>query len=110
MPKASLNTFARGARQFVVHDAFEMMWWRSGTYVSSFTPMTKVASSSVAGAEMSTFLAPASRCLRASAAFVKKPVDSMTMSTPRSPHGRFAGSRSAKALIGLPSTMMWSSS
>jgi len=33
--------------------------------------------------------------LRASPAFVKKPVDSMTMSTPSSPHGRFAGSRSA---------------
>ena len=33
MPNASLNTLASGARQFVVHDAFEMMWWRSGSYV-----------------------------------------------------------------------------
>ena len=38
-------------------------------------------------------------CLRASVALVKNPVDSMTMSTPRSPQGRFAGSRSANALI-----------
>ena len=26
MPKSSLNTLASGARQFVVHDALEMMW------------------------------------------------------------------------------------
>jgi hypothetical protein len=57
--------------------------------------MTIVMSSSLAGAEMMTFLAPpASTCLRASAALVKNPVDSMTTSTPRSPHGRAAGSRS----------------
>ncbi len=28
--EASLKTFARGARQFVVQDAFEMMWCVSG--------------------------------------------------------------------------------
>ena len=33
MPKASLKTFASGARQFVVHDAFEMMTSVSGLYV-----------------------------------------------------------------------------
>src|SRR6218665_2827257 len=68
--------------------------------------MTKVASSLVAGAEMSTFLAPAAMCLAASPAFVKKPVDSMTISTPSAPQGRLAGSRSASAVIGLPLTMM----
>ena len=59
-----------------------------------------------AGAEMMTFFAPPSRCARASAALVKKPVDSMTTSTPRSPQGRLAGSRSAKILIVWSSTSM----
>ena len=34
---------------------------------------------------------------------VKNPVDSTTMSTPRSPHGRSAGFRSASTLTSLPS-------
>ena len=46
-----------------------------------------VMSSSEAGAEIRTFLAPASMCFLAAAALVKKPVDSMTMSTPSSPPG-----------------------
>ena len=46
-----------------------------------------MTSGSVAGAEMITFCAPASRCLAASSRLVKKPVDSITTSTPRSPHG-----------------------
>src|SRR3954447_9159558 len=66
-------------------------------------------SGSVAGAEMMTFWAPASRCLAASARLVKKPVDSMTTSTPRSLHGKLAGSRSARTFSGLPSTMIASS-
>src|SRR3954471_11069793 len=69
--------------------------------------MTIVMSSSLAGAEMITFLAPpASTCLRASAALVKKPVDSMTTSTPRSPQGRLAGSRSESTFIVLPAILM----
>ncbi|ODT40797.1 MAG: hypothetical protein ABS62_09645 [Microbacterium sp. SCN 70-200] len=59
---------------------------------------------------MMTFLAPPAMCLPASAAFVKRPVDSMTMSTPRSPQGRFAGSRSSKTLMALPLTVMESAS
>ena len=51
---------------------------------------------------MMTFLAPASTWARALVASVKKPVDSTTTSTPRSPHLRLAGSRSAKAV------MVWS--
>ena len=62
MPKLSSSTFAKGARQFVVQEAFEMMWCSSLLYWSSFTPMTMVMSSFLAGAEMTTFLAPASRC------------------------------------------------
>src|SRR3954471_20757263 len=106
MPNASCRTFASGARQFVVHDALLMMVCEP-SYRWSLTPMTTVMSSSVAGAEMMTFLAPpASTCLRASAALVKKPVDSMTTSQPRSPHGRLPGSRSDSTFIVLPAILM----
>ncbi len=104
MPTVSLMTFANGARQFVVHDALEMTWWLSLSYWSKLTPRTTVMSGSVAGAEMTTFWAPASRCLAASARLVKKPVDSMTTSAPRSPHGRAAGSRSERTRRTSPST------
>ena len=63
-------------------------------------------SGSVAGAEMITFLAPAARCLAASSRLVKRPVDSITTSQPRSPQGRSAGSRSERTLISLPSTVI----
>src|SRR5690606_14250706 len=59
---------------------------------------------------MMTFLAPPAMCLPASEALVKRPVDSMTMSTPSSPQGRAAGSRSARTLMALPSTVMTSPS
>ena len=60
-------------------------------------------SSPLAGALMITFWAPASMCARALSASVKMPVDSSTMSTPRSPHGRAAGSFSLSTLISRPS-------
>ncbi len=75
-----------------------------------FTPMTNVPSSFLPGAEMMTFLAPLSRCALAFVASVKKPVDSITMSAPSSPHGRFAGSRSASARMRWPLTVIDSSS
>ncbi len=50
-----------------------------------------MTSGSVAGAEMITFFAPASRCFFASSRLVKRPVDSITTSTPMSPQGRSAG-------------------
>src|SRR5699024_6194311 len=56
---------------------------------------TNVASSFLPGAEMITFLAPASRCAFAFVASVNRPVDSTTTSTPRSFQGSAAGSRSA---------------
>ena len=40
---------------------------------------------------MTTFLAPPARCLAALSRSVKKPVDSITTSTPSSPHGSAAG-------------------
>ncbi len=58
----------------------------------------------VAGAEMTTFLAPASRCLEAFSRSVNSPVDSITTSAPSSPQGSAAGSRSASTRISLPST------
>src|SRR6188474_2492269 len=61
MPNESFSTFATGARQFVVHEAFETTWCFLGSYLSSFTPITSVMSSFFAGAEMMTFLAPAAR-------------------------------------------------
>jgi hypothetical protein len=55
-------TLTAGARQLVVQEALETMWWMAGSYLSSFTPMTTVRSSSLDGAVMMTFLAPLSRC------------------------------------------------
>src|SRR6266545_591732 len=109
IPNASFSTLTIGARQLVVQDALEMIECAAGSYASSFTPSTRVMSSFLAGAEMITFLAPPSMCLRASSALVKNPVDSSTMSTPRSFQGSLAGSRSASPLIVLPPTSMPSS-
>ncbi len=72
----------------MVHDALEMMFWLP-SYASSLTPRT-VMSSSVAGAEMITFLAP-SRWL-ASAALVNRPVlVRRRRRRQESPHGNAAG-------------------
>lgn len=86
-----------------------MTWWFAGSYLSWLTPITMVMSSSLAGAEMRTFFAPPAMCFSASAFFVKMPVDSITMSTPSSPHGMSAGLRSDRTLMVLPSTVMVSS-
>src|ERR1700716_2923006 len=51
MPKFSSSTFAIGAAQLVVQDAFEMMLWLRASYLSSLTPITMVMSSPLAGAE-----------------------------------------------------------
>ena len=81
------STFAIGATQFVVHDAFEMIACCSRSYWSSFTPSTTVMSGSVAGAEMTTFFGAGVEVLLRAVALVKKPVDSSTTSTPSSPQG-----------------------
>ena len=92
-----------------MHDALEITWWLAGSYLSWLTPITMVMSSSDAGAEIITFLAPAVMCFLASAALVKWPVDSMTISALTEAHGRFAGSRSAKTANVFPPTLMLSS-
>src|SRR5882757_9633218 len=106
MPKFSSSTFAIGATQFVVQEALEMMWWLAASYLSLLTPITMVMSSSLAGAEMMTFLAPPVMCWPAVSPVVKMPVDSITMSTPRSPHGMSDGLRSDSTLMVWPSTVM----
>ena len=106
MLKASLTTFAIGARQLVVQEALEMMLCFAGSYLSSFTPMTMVMSSFLAGAEMMTFFTVPRRCFLASSALVKRPVDSTTTCAPTDSQSILAGSFSAKTLIFLPSTLM----
>src|ERR1700746_3219621 len=106
MPKLSRSTLAIGATQFVVQEALEMIVWASGSYLSSLTPITIGISWSLAGAEMMTFFAPASMCARAAGPVVNRPVDSITTSTPRSPHGSLAGSRSARIWMDLAPTWM----
>ena len=51
------STFANGAKQFVVQEAFDTTK-SVFLYFSSFTPITKVGVLSLAGAEIITFLAP----------------------------------------------------
>jgi len=102
-PHRSSTTLATGARQLVVQEALETMACRAGSYVSSLTPMQTVRSAPRAGAVMITFFAPPARCALALAASVKKPVASITMSTPRAPHGSLAGSRSARICSSCPS-------
>ena len=98
IPKLFSKTIATGAKQFVVHDPFEIILC---SFLSSllFTPWTTVKSISLAGAEIITFLAPASICLTAEALSKKRPVHSKTISAPILPHGSFAGSFSAKIFM-----------
>ena len=91
--------------------ALEMMWCLAGSYLSWLTPSTMVMSSSLAGAEMMTFFAPASRWPLALVASVNRPVDSTTTSTPSDFHGSAAGpSLTARHLIFWPLTTSTSSS
>ena len=66
-----------------------------------------VTSGLVAGAVITTLRAPAARCLAASSRLVNLPVDSNTMSTPRSFHGSEPGSLVASTLNwSLPTLMV----
>src|SRR3990172_2688906 len=93
-----------GARPFVVQLALLRMLCFSGSYLSLFTPRTTVKSGFSAGALMSTFFAPAAKCLDAPSRLVKKPVDSTARKTPRSFHGNAAGSFWLRHLRSFPST------
>src|SRR5690348_18327694 len=92
-PILSSSALTSGARQLVVHEAFEMTLSEPFS-VLWLTPNTTVRSTSFSpGAEMITFFAPAWRCAPAFALEVKRPVHSMTTSTPRLFQGSLAGSR-----------------
>src|SRR3989442_4843902 len=71
-PKRSSTTFTTGTRQFVVQEALETTWCLAGSYRSWFTPITIVMSSPLAGAEITTFFAPAARCFAAWSRSVKR--------------------------------------
>merc|ERR1719163_1232746 len=73
---------------------------------SVLTPTTMVGvSASLAGAEMTTFLAPAGRCASHFSVVRKAPVDSQTYSTPASFHGISSGERTPERVTGMPLTM-----
>src|SRR5256885_251911 len=59
-------------------------------------------SSPLAGAEITTFFAPAARCFAAASRSVKRPVLSSTSSTPSSFHGSCSGSLMAVTRISPP--------
>merc|ERR1719163_2560887 len=93
MVYSSWMILARGARQLVVHDAFDSTLM-SLVYLVWFTPITNIGASAD-GAEMITFFAPPCRCIDAFSITVKIPVDSQTISAPASPHGTSFGLRMA---------------
>src|ERR1051326_6104196 len=74
MANCSCSTFAIGARQFVVQEAFDTIWCAFGSYLSLLTPSTSVMSGFFAGAVMITFFAPAARCLAALSRSVNRPL------------------------------------
>merc|ERR1719453_1253633 len=93
--------FASGARQLVVHDAFDTIV--SPLYLLSLTPITNMGASPD-GAEMTTFLAPPFMCRPALSLAVNTPVDSTTKSAPALPHGIDDGSFSPVTCTSWPST------
>src|SRR5450432_188901 len=104
--KLSFSTLATGARQFVVQDAFEIMWCFAASYLPSFTPRTVVMSSPVAGAEMMTFLTGPRRWAFALLASVNLPVGSITICAPTDSQLMAAGSFSEKTFTVFPSIVM----
>merc|ERR1719510_2695466 len=77
IPNFSCTTLVMGARQLVVHDALDTTWSEL-LYSLWLTPMTWIGTSSLGGAEMTTFLAPPFRCSAAFSFWVNTPVDSQT--------------------------------
>merc|ERR1712039_524102 len=102
IPKASLIAFTTGASPLVVQEA-RLTAVILESYVSWFTPMTMVWESSLAGAENTTFFAPAFRCGWIFSVVKNTPVDSQTYSAPCSVNGISAGSRVCDKATFLPS-------
>ncbi len=103
MPTVSFSTLAGGARQLVVQEAFDTTRCFSTSISWSFTPQTKVPSMFLPGAEMMTFLAPASKCGWHLGPSTKRPVHSSTTSTFAAPQGTLPGSFSALIAMKRPS-------
>src|SRR5659263_222304 len=108
IPKLSLITFTKGAKQFVVHDAFDTTVI-SDVYFSWLTPITNIGASPD-GALITTFFAPAFICADAFSIVVNTPVDSTTYSAPHSVQPISAGSFAAYTEIFLPFTTSFPSS
>merc|ERR1719340_629795 len=102
MPKLSLITLARGARQLVVQEALDTTV-RLLSYFSWLTPITNIGASAE-GAEMMTFLAPPLVCAAALSCVVNTPVLSTTYSAPAPAQLMASGSRSLKTVIFIPLT------
>mmetsp|Transcript_845 Transcript_845/g.1124 ORF Transcript_845/g.1124 Transcript_845/m.1124 type:complete len:224 (-) Transcript_845:198-869(-) len=102
MPKLSLITLARGARQLVVQEALETILM-SFLYSLWFTPITNMGVWSPEGAEITTFFAPPTKCLEAPGSVRNFPVDSTTYSAPASPQLILVGSSSLETVTALPS-------
>ncbi len=90
----------------MVHEAIEIISCFVLSYRLSLIPIKTVASGFIAGAEIITFFAPAVKCLAASVASLNFPVDSITISTLKSVHGKFKGSFSARTFKLCPSTII----
>ena len=100
IPKLSSIIFKSGAKQFVVQ--LEALTTVSlPVSLSSFTPLTIVSISSLPGADINTFFAPAFKCKPAFSVEVNAPVHSKTRSTPKSFQGNNAGSFSLNIFINL---------
>ena len=94
-----------GARQLVVQEA-QLMMVSDPSRISWLVLNTMVLRSPVAGAEITTFLAPAVRWAAALSLSVKNPVHSNTTSTSWLPQGICAGSFWAYILTSWPFTVM----
>ena len=100
MPKASSSTFTIGTKQLVVHDALDTTKSFAGSNSSSLTPTTKVASTSLAGAEM---IDPGGTGLEVGGGRPpggEQPGRLDDHVDPERSHGRAFGSRSASTAIG----------
>src|SRR5690606_122299 len=94
IPKFSSRNLATGAQQLVVHDA-ALITVSVPSRILWLTLYTIVFRSPVAGAEITTFLAPAVIWASALVLSAKNPVHSRTTSTSCFPQGIWAGSRCA---------------
>src|SRR2546428_4642106 len=103
-PQLSSTTLTTGTRQFVVHDAFEITRCFAGSYFWWFTPITIVMSSPLAGAEITTFLAPAGMGVAPPPRPVERPGPPRTRPTPPRFPGRRPGAPTPGPLNGVPLT------